>query len=330
MKHRIAMSSLLTIYEAVALSSAVLFMPACSRAQTELRADRQILPEVTRGTWTVKNGPGGSLYVLTRSVKPLSSLWVSDNSGSSMHMILGGGSEPTDLRFPKDLAVDRDGNAIVVDAGLIKTFSHDGKLLSSFPSERPESLGVLSDGRILVSGMPRDHLIYVFDRQGRLLGNIGEPAKADDAPGFNAILNIGKIIVDDADNIYYVFRFLLTPTVRKYTREGKLVAEWHPQSNYLDRAVARAKKTHEESKEKGTYGLNPVLSAGAFDGETKTFWVASGSQVMQLGASGETIRSFELVRPEGGPVQTDGLVVDRDFIRAATSLHGTFEFFKPH
>jgi len=84
MKHRIAMSSLLTIYEAVALSSAVLFMPACSRAQTELRADRQILPEVTRGTWTVKNGPGGSLYVLTRSVKPLSSLWVSDNSGSSM------------------------------------------------------------------------------------------------------------------------------------------------------------------------------------------------------------------------------------------------------
>jgi hypothetical protein len=47
-------------------------------------------------------------------------------------MILSGGSEPTDLRFPKDFAVDRDGNAIVLDAGLIKTFSLDGNLLSSF------------------------------------------------------------------------------------------------------------------------------------------------------------------------------------------------------
>ena len=55
-------------------------------------------------------------------MKPPSSLWVSDYSGSSMRMIISGGSEPTALRFPKDLAFDRDGNTIVVDAGLIKTF----------------------------------------------------------------------------------------------------------------------------------------------------------------------------------------------------------------
>jgi hypothetical protein len=247
-------------------------------------------------------------------------------------MILSGGTEPTDLRFPKDFAVDRDGNAIVVDAGLIKTFSHDGKLLSSFPSDRPQSLGVLSDNRILVSGLPKDSLIFVFDRQGKPLGHIGEPIRVEDAPspGFNAVLNAGSIVVDDDDNIYYVFRFLLTPTVRKYTPEGKLVAEWHPESAYLDQALEQAKKTYEANKEKGSPGGNLVLTAGAFDTETKTLWVASGPQVLQLDSSGKTIRSFELFLPKSGPpLQVDGLLVDRDFIRAATPLHGTFEFLKP-
>jgi len=250
-----------------------------------------------------------------------------------MRMILGGGPEPTDLRFPKDFAVDRGGNAIVVDAGLIKMFSPEGKLLSSFPSDRPQSVGVLSDGRILVSGLPKDGLIFVFDRQGKLLERIGEPVRVEDAPGpgFNSMLNIGSIVVDDDDNIYYVFRFLLTPTVRKYTPDGKLVAEWHPESVYLEHAIEHAKKTYLANKEQGSPGGNPLLTAGSFDTETKTLWVASGPEVMQLDSSGKTIQSLELFLPNGGPaIQTAGLLVDRDFIRAAASLHGTFEFLKPH
>jgi hypothetical protein len=320
-----------TIYFACILLLSILSMTA--NAQVELRADKQILLEATHGTQTIKKGPGNKLYVLTRSVKPPSSLWISDYSGLSMRMILSGGSEPTDLRFPKDLAVDRDGNAIVLDAGLIKTFSLDGKLLSSFPSDRPQSIGVLSDGRILVSGLPKDGLIFVYDRKGTLLGHIGEPVEVEDAPGpgFNAVLNSGSMVVDNDDNIYYVFRFLLTPTVRKYTPEGKLVAEWHPEGAYLAKAIEQAKKTYETNKEQGTLGGNPVLTAGAFDAETNTLWVASGAQVMQLDSSGKTIRSFELFLPEGGPpLQAGGLLVDRDFIRAATPLHGTFEFPKPH
>jgi hypothetical protein len=144
------------------------------------------------------------------------------------------------------------------------------------------------------------------------------------------VLNAGSIVVDDDDNIYYVFRFLLTPTVRKYTPEGKLVAEWHPGSAYLDQSIEHAKKTYQENKEKGTPGGNPVLTAGAFDTETKTLWVASGPEVLQLDSSGKTIQDFELFLPEGGPpLQAQGLIVDRDLIRAATPLHGTFEFLKP-
>lgn len=309
-----------------------LALPVTCNAQSQLRADRQILLEATQGTWTIKGGPGNTLYVLTRSVKPPSTLWVSDHSGSSVRMILRGGSEPTDLRFPKDLAINRDGNVIVVDAGLIKIFSNDGKLISSFPSERPQSVGVLSDDRILVSGFPKDDLILVFDREGKPVGHIGEPVSLQDAPGpgFNAVRNIGHIVVDDDDNIYYIFRFLVPPTIRKYTPEGKLTAEWHPHSAYLDKVIEHAKSTYEAKKEQGTAGGSPVFTAGAFDNETRTLWVASGLELMQLDSSGKILSEFQLFLPDGGPpLQADGLLVDKDFVRASSPLHGTFEFSKP-
>ena len=333
MKHQIATPNVRGLCGTICLVCILLLsvLPVTSDAQVALRADKQILLEAVHGTRTIKSGPGNKLYVLTRSVKPPSSLWMADYSGSSMHKILGDGSEPTGLRFPKDFVVDRDGNAIVVD-GSIKIFSSDGKLLSSFPAGRAESVGVLSDGRILVSGFPKDSLISIYDRGGNLLGHVGETVRVDDAPGgFNAVFNIGTIVVDDDDNIYYVFRFLLTPTVRKYTPEGKLVGEWHPESAYLDKAIEHAKKTYETKKDQGTLGGNPIFTAGAFDSETKTLWVAAGPHVMQLDSAGKTIRNFELFLPEGNPpLQAEGLLVDRDFIRAATPLHGTFEFFKPH
>lgn len=249
-------------------------------------------------------------------------------------MIVGGGSAPAELRLPKDLAINREGYLIVVDAGLIKTFSTDGRLLGSFPVQRPESLGVLSDGRILVSALQKDGLILVFDREGKPLGHIGEPVIVKEAsdPGWTAFFNLGNIVVDDDDNIYFIFRSLLTPTIRKYTSEGKLVAEWHPEGLLLERNVERAKAVHDARKEQQeTHGGIVILTAGAFDSETKTLWVASGSGLMQLDGSGKTLREFQLLLPNGAPpLSADGLVVERDLICATSRLSGTFEFSKPH
>jgi len=143
-----------------------LIFPSGSRAQAELRADKQLFHDTTHGSMTLREGPGHGLYLLNRSVVPSSSIWISDSSGTSTHRIVGGATEPPDLRIPADLAVDRDGNAIVADIS-IKVFSVDGKLLKSFPFDRPHSVGVLGDGRILVTGFPKEHLLSVFDRQGK-------------------------------------------------------------------------------------------------------------------------------------------------------------------
>ena len=330
MEKQIANSGLRTRCQTIGVVC-ILLVSVLSRtanAQVELRADKQILLEATHGTHTIRKGPGNQLYVLTRSVKPPSSLWISDYAGASMRMILGRGKEPADLRVPRDFAVDRDGNAIVVDAGLIRIFSSEGKLLNSFPSERPESVGVLSDGKILVSGFPRDNPRSVFDRQGRLLGGMGSPAKIDE--GFlNAVQNMGTIVVDSEDNIYYVFRH--TPMIRVFKSDGTLTAEWHLGAGEIPKQTLEAAKAqYQENKKSGTYSGVQVLTAAAFDEDSKTLWVASGAQVMQLDGSCKTIRNFALSLPEGGPpLQANGLLVDRDLIRAATTLHGTFEFVKP-
>jgi len=130
----------------------------------------------------------------------------------------------------------------------------------SLPFEWPESVGAFSDGRILASGRPKEHLISVSDRQGNFVGQIGEPVKVENASaGASAILNIGRIVVDADENIYYVFCYLVTPTIRKYTSDGKLAAEWHPESAGLEKITTQAKKKQEESRDGAADGVLSVL-----------------------------------------------------------------------
>jgi hypothetical protein len=317
-------------------SFAVLFLTAFpvftgGQAQpTELIAAKQLLIEASHGNWALREGPGDTLYILNRSVKPPSSVWVTDYSGSSARMIVGA-SGSGELQAPRDLTVDRDGNAIVLNGdGLVKIFSPEGKQLSSFQTERTQALAVLSDGRILVSGFPEEHLMSVYSREGKLLAEIGEPARVDVPDPFDVrMMNMGRIVVDGEDNIYYIFRNLLTPTVREYTPDGNLVGEWHPKGARLDWAVAQANAEIKKRHENGEHGVSAILTGGAFDASTKTLWVGSDEAVFQLDASGHTMRSFSLTRSDGVPVQAFGLAVNADFLCAAGPLHGTFEFLKP-
>jgi len=317
-------------YRSLSLAFVLSFLfPAHSRAQVELRAEKQILAESTHGTTSLKKGPGDRIYALTRLGMPSSAIWVADSAEGSARQMVAGGSEPSDLRVPTDLAVDGEGNAIVAD-GSIKIFSGSGKLLNWFPFENLDSVATLQDRRILVSSRPSKHLISVLDQQGKLVEEIGEPVKVEGASaGLNAILNMGRIVVDANDNIYFVFRYLLTPTVRKYTADGKMAAEWHPESAGLEQITERAKKRREADADQETSGVTPVLSAAAFDEETNTLWVASGPYLMQLDDAGKTIRNFYLKQPDGVPMQVSALLVDRDLLLASSVLHGVFEFPKP-
>jgi DNA-binding beta-propeller fold protein YncE len=306
---------------------AALCFTVVANAQDELRAYRRIAYESGHGTLTVKKGPGDKYYALNRHDR---CIWIFSSSGSTTGRVSSVGMEPADLLAPRDLAVDRDGNAIVADASDIKVFAPNGQLSSSFPFKRPHNVGVLSDGRILVSGFPTDQLMSVFNRQGRPVGGIGIPAKVDDQPFFNAVLNMGAIVVDDDDNIFYVFRYMLTPTVRKYNPDGTLLAEWHlTDGPDLVQVVERAKISYKENKRTNNFGGTAILTAAAFDRDTKTLWVATGRQLTELDSSGHQIRTTVLLRPDGGPLPADGIIAERDVILVSSELNGVFEYPKP-
>jgi hypothetical protein len=211
----------------------------------------------------------------------------------------------------------------------IKIFSGEGKLLTSFQAERPHAVAVLSDGSLLASGFPKEYLISVFNREGKLIKELGEPVNVDTKDAFDRrIMNMGSIVVDAEDNIYYVFRNLLTPIVRKYTADGNLAAEWHVESSGLDSVLSQATKRFQESQGSGGHFAIAVLTSAAFDNDTKTLWVASGQHVLQLDNSGHTIRSLLLTAPDGRPIDALGLAVTANSLCAADP-HGTFEFLKP-
>ena len=310
------------------LSYGLLSMPSFAAAQQDLTAIRQTAFETGHGTLALKRVTGGMYYALNR---PDRCVWLFSASGTSTGRISSIGMAPSDLLSPKDLAVDPTNNAVIADAsGAIKVFSPAGQLLTSIPFKRPEHVAVLSDGRILASGFPRDTLISIFDKQGKLLGGIGTPASVDDNTFFNAVLNLGSIVVDSHDNIYYVFRHMLVPTVRRYRPDGTLTAEWHLQSGeVLNQIVAAAKVRYQENKKSGSYGGVPILTAADFDDESSSLWVASGAQVTQLDASGNILRMVRLMQPDGKPLQVSGIAVYPTLIRASGYMAGVFEYSKP-
>jgi hypothetical protein len=322
-------------YRAVALSIAsastlvaVLSFSCAANAQDEVRADRQVAYESGHGTLTLKKGPDGGYYALNRADR---CVWMFSPSGSSTGRISSVGMGPSDLLSPKDLAIDRDGNAIIADgSNAVKVFSPRGQLLISIPFQRPEHVAALSDGRILVSGFPKEYLLSIFDRQGSLLANVGTPAKVDDNAFFNAVLNMGTIAVDDSDGIYYVFMYMLVPTVRKYNPDGTLLAEWHLTDGEVSgQVLTAANQRYQENKKSGNYGGVPILTAATFDSDSKTLWVASGPQITQLDSSGHLMRVIKLARPDGKPLQAGGILVDRRTLRASTYFAGIFEYQKP-
>lgn len=317
-------------------SLAFIFVGTEVLAQPKVEVETRVAYESGRGTIGVKHGADGTIYVLNKFDK---CIWVFDSTGKPRKRISSYGMGPSDLLEPRDFALDRAGNVIVADVpDVVKVFNYDGVLVGSFNFRRPLSVGALSDGSILVSGFPTESLISVFTPQGALVRTIGKPIQADSDPPMNAFLNSGTMVVDENDNIYYVFRYLLTPTVHKYSREGELIGEWRlHDGGLLKEVVKKAREKYHETKRerqkygnprRGAVGGNWVLSCAAFDSDTGNLWVAVGNQLLALDEGGRMIGRVALVRARGEWVQPYQMAFFGNKARLATIFDGVFEVSK--
>lgn len=319
---------------ALLLLGIVLLAPDASRSldvtaeDTELKAGERVFFESGLRTVGVRRDAEGNYYVLNMRDKLV---WVYNKFLNPTGRIGGVGMGQADLDLPRDFAVARDGRVIVADwAGdKVNIYGSNGVLLSSIPLRRPWSAGVLSTGEILASGPPREHLVSVLSPEGKLLRAFGELIAVDTDPQLNALMNTGRIYVDRSDNIYYLFVFLPTPTIRKYDREGKLLAVYHPDGERLRQSAQRAQEELEKNRAEGSLGGLTVINALAVDEETGDLWVSCNHAIYRLNTGGETKATYQFKHPQGHPTAANDVLIEGDRILVISWHHGVFITPKP-
>lgn len=148
---------------------------------------------------------------------------VYDLSGKFLHAFGERGSEPGQLNFPVNLAVDRDGKLLVTDAAnfRIQVFDGEGKFLNSFGSlgdsygsfTRPKGVALDSDNNVYVVDAAFNNF-QIFNREGKILlfvGTAGRSAGTFWLPS--------GIFVDGSDKVYVVDSINERVQVFQYLKE---------------------------------------------------------------------------------------------------------------
>jgi hypothetical protein len=128
------------------------------------------------------------------------------------------GKAPAAVRGPRGLSAKADKNLTVT------IFDAAGKRVASFPTLKANSMAFLSNGNLVVSSPQGEHFLHVYSPTGQLLKSFGSVGAIDmSSSAQNLFLHQGKVLVDAADNIYYVYRF--APMIQKFSADGALLAE---------------------------------------------------------------------------------------------------------
>lgn len=253
-------------------------------------AHPRIFSEVGPGFRAIRHDSAGRYYVL---VAPGSAVLVFDSAGKQLGRVPSQASGASAIVFGAAFDMDAAGRLYVADRGgnAVLVYGADGTVLARVPVAAPTAVAALPEGEFAVSSLNSDHLISVYDFQGTLLRELGNPEDLTDDPALNHRLNLGALASDAAGNLYYAFAFLPEPTVRKYDRFGYL-------ADVISVAVPDAEATAQAARREiaraaaGT-AISPrqILSALAVDPSTQDLWVAAGDLVLHCDPTGRAIAS---------------------------------------
>ncbi len=308
---------------------------AVAQDEGDLIAKQRLFSGVGPGLRTVKRGADGRLYILA---SPSPGLLVLDAQGkqvlsiSEVGVAQAGGQGRNLITFGEDCDGAVDGKIYVADRGanLIQVFTADGTLLRSIPVKNPVSVAALPEGEVAVGTLREQHLVVVFDKNGRDVREFGDPEPLSEREDMNRFLNIGELATDAQGHLYYAFAYLPEPTVRQYDRLG--YAGQDIQYTALD-AMPTAQAARKEIERQESKGKQPsfkrVLTAVGVDRENGEVWIALYNTLLHFDKEGNRRATYKIYTPQGARLEANTILVEQEHLIIGSDPLGIYEFERP-
>jgi DNA-binding beta-propeller fold protein YncE len=310
---------------------------AFGQDEGELTAKKRFLPGVGPGLRAVKRGADGNYYVLSA---PGSSASVFDAAGKLLKRVPAfeeskspnpQSSPLATITFGEDLDVDAQGTVYVADRG-----ANAIKIWDTRGNERvvkingPVAVAALPDGEVAVATVHEQHLVIVFDKNGRDVREFGDPEPISERPEVNRFLNIGMLVTDGGGHLYFAFPYMPEATVRQYDRYG--YAGQDIQYTGVD-AWPAAQATRKEIERQEKRGDAPmfkrILTAVGVERTSGEVWMALGDKLLHFDKEGNRRATYLIYTPEGARLEANTILIEQDRLIIGSDPLGIYEFDRP-
>jgi hypothetical protein len=312
-----------------------------------LDATRRVFGYVGPGFRAVRRGPDGSYYVLAppppppaAPVKPFTpskvppppspAVLVFDSRGKELRHIPAQ-PRPGEVVSPSALDLDTSGRVYIADqsANSVSVYTASGTLVAHFLVPEPIQIVALPHDQFAVCSANADRLIAVYDLQGKLLREFGEMEDLSDDPELNHRLNAGHLAADKAGNLYFAFRYLPEPTVRKYDSASGLLLD-ELSLTTLDLQPMAQSARQEIARADSGKPVNPheIISAFGMDPETQEFWLALGNLLIHFDNADNITASNRIYTTYAIRMVPNSILVEKDHLLLSNDPLGIYEFVR--
>jgi hypothetical protein len=236
---------------------------------------------------------------------------------------------PDEIVSPSAVDVDASGRVYIADqsANTVSVYAASGALFAHFPVPEPTEIVALSRDQFAVCSANGDRLIAVYDLQGKLLREFGEMADLSDDPELNHWLNAGHLAADKAGNLYFAFRYVPEPTVRKYdSTSGLLLDELSLTTLDLQPMAQSARQEIARADSGKPAHPHEIISGFGVDPETQEFWLALGNLLMHFDSANNIKDSKRVYTTYANRMVPNSILVEKDDLLLGNDPLGIYEF----
>ena len=310
---------------------------AYAQDEGDLTAKKRLFPGVGPGLRAVKRGADGNYYILSA---PGSSASVFDRSGKLLRRVPEydegkvATAQPPQLAtitFGEDLDVDAQGNVYVADRGAnaIKIWDTKGHE-RVIQINGPVAVAALPEGELAVATVHEQHLVMVFDKNGRDVREFGDPEPISERPEVNRFLNIGMLVTDGSGHLYYAFPYLPEATVRQYDRYGYAGQDVQYTGVEAWPAAQATRKEIERQEKRGDAPVfKRILTAVGVERSTGEVWMALGNNLLHFDKEGNRRATYKIYTPQEARLEANTILVEEDRLIIGSDPLGIYEFARP-